>query len=220
MSARSRSVCQRRDLDRLAYKSTIVAFPLFGAGIILARSGPSGLGTLLGLGPQGTVSFIAWVIYAAVPARPRHVGLARHQGGLDQRRRLRRVLFNLFIYQHGGLGSALLRGSHLIYPARVRDPGKRGVEKAKGIGRCETAADSFCCVLAWPRRRDRWGYPLPGRSEWRRWFLAVHAPQELGVVVGTDSPTAPAAPACRGGGVGAERLPEQDRKRHQTDERQ
>ncbi|MBM4511072.1 c-type cytochrome biogenesis protein CcsB [Rhodococcus hoagii] len=52
-------------LDRLAYKSTIVAFPLFGAGIILARSGPRRPGTLLGWDPKETVSFIAWVIYAA-----------------------------------------------------------------------------------------------------------------------------------------------------------
>ena len=53
-------------LDRLAYKSTIVAFPLFGAGIILgAIWAEAAWGRFWGWDPKETVSFIAWVIYAA-----------------------------------------------------------------------------------------------------------------------------------------------------------
>ncbi|GAA4486568.1 c-type cytochrome biogenesis protein CcsB [Rhodococcus olei] len=53
-------------LDRLAYKSTIIAFPLFGAGIILgAIWAEAAWGRFWGWDPKETVSFIAWVIYAA-----------------------------------------------------------------------------------------------------------------------------------------------------------
>ncbi|WP_433606867.1 c-type cytochrome biogenesis protein CcsB [Prescottella agglutinans] len=53
-------------LDRLAYKTTIVAFPLFGAGIILgAIWAEAAWGRFWGWDPKETVSFIAWVIYAA-----------------------------------------------------------------------------------------------------------------------------------------------------------
>ncbi|MFF0815867.1 c-type cytochrome biogenesis protein CcsB [Rhodococcus sp. NPDC003318] len=53
-------------LDRLAYKTTIIAFPLFGAGIILgAIWAEAAWGRFWGWDPKETVSFIAWVIYAA-----------------------------------------------------------------------------------------------------------------------------------------------------------
>jgi len=53
-------------LDRLAYKTTIVAFPLFGAGIILgAIWAEAAWGRFWGWDPKETVSFIAWVVYAA-----------------------------------------------------------------------------------------------------------------------------------------------------------
>lgn len=53
-------------LDRVAYKTTIVAFPLFGAGIILgAIWAEAAWGRFWGWDPKETVSFIAWVIYAA-----------------------------------------------------------------------------------------------------------------------------------------------------------
>jgi cytochrome c-type biogenesis protein CcsB len=53
-------------LDRLAYRTTIIGFPLFGAGIILgAIWAEAAWGRFWGWDPKETVSFITWVIYAA-----------------------------------------------------------------------------------------------------------------------------------------------------------
>jgi len=53
-------------LDRLAYRTTIIAFPLFGVGIILgAIWAEAAWGRFWGWDPKETVSFITWVIYAA-----------------------------------------------------------------------------------------------------------------------------------------------------------
>lgn len=53
-------------LDRLAYRTTIIGFPLFGAGVILgAIWAESAWGRFWGWDPKETVAFIAWVIYAA-----------------------------------------------------------------------------------------------------------------------------------------------------------
>ncbi|WP_068156121.1 c-type cytochrome biogenesis protein CcsB [Rhodococcus phenolicus] len=53
-------------LDRLAYRTTIIAFPLFGAGIILgAIWAEAAWGRFWGWDPKETVSFITWVVYAA-----------------------------------------------------------------------------------------------------------------------------------------------------------
>ena len=52
--------------DRLAYRTTIIAFPLFGAGIILgAIWAEAAWGRFWGWDPKETVSFITWVVYAA-----------------------------------------------------------------------------------------------------------------------------------------------------------
>ena len=53
-------------LDQLAYKTTIIAFPLFGAGVILgAIWAESAWGRFWGWDPKETMAFITWVIYAA-----------------------------------------------------------------------------------------------------------------------------------------------------------
>ena len=53
-------------LDRLAYKTTIIAFPLFGAGVILgAIWAEAAWGRFWGWDPKETMSFITWIIYAA-----------------------------------------------------------------------------------------------------------------------------------------------------------
>ena len=55
-----------QSLDRLAYKTTIIAFPLFGAGVILgAIWAEAAWGRFWGWDPKETMSFITWVIYAA-----------------------------------------------------------------------------------------------------------------------------------------------------------
>lgn len=53
-------------LDRLAYRTTIIGFPLFGCGVILgAIWAEAAWGRFWGWDPKETVSFIAWVVYAA-----------------------------------------------------------------------------------------------------------------------------------------------------------
>jgi cytochrome c-type biogenesis protein CcsB len=53
-------------LDRIAYRSTIFAFPVFGFGVIFgAIWAEEAWGRYWGWDPKETVAFIAWVVYAA-----------------------------------------------------------------------------------------------------------------------------------------------------------
>lgn len=53
-------------LDRLAYRTTIIGFPVFGGGVILgAIWAEAAWGRFWGWDPKETCSFIAWVLYAA-----------------------------------------------------------------------------------------------------------------------------------------------------------
>ena len=53
-------------LDRIAYRTTIFGFPVFGFGVIFgAIWAEEAWGRYWGWDPKETVSFIAWVIYAA-----------------------------------------------------------------------------------------------------------------------------------------------------------
>jgi cytochrome c-type biogenesis protein CcsB len=53
-------------LDRIAYRTTIFAFPVFGFGVIFgAIWAEEAWGRYWGWDPKETVSFIAWVIYAS-----------------------------------------------------------------------------------------------------------------------------------------------------------
>jgi cytochrome c-type biogenesis protein CcsB len=53
-------------LDRIAYRTTIFAFPVFGFGVIFGAIWAEGAwGRYWGWDPKETVSFVAWVIYAA-----------------------------------------------------------------------------------------------------------------------------------------------------------
>ena len=55
-----------QSLDRIAYRTTIFAFPVFGFGVIFgAIWAEEAWGRYWGWDPKETVSFIAWVIYAA-----------------------------------------------------------------------------------------------------------------------------------------------------------
>ncbi|MCD2261360.1 c-type cytochrome biogenesis protein CcsB [Dietzia aurantiaca] len=52
-------------LDRLAYRVTVIGFPVFGVGILLgAVWAESAWGRFWGWDPKETVSFISWVLYA------------------------------------------------------------------------------------------------------------------------------------------------------------
>ncbi len=53
-------------LDRIAYRTTIFAFPVFGFGVIFgAIWAEQAWGRYWGWDPKETVSFVAWVVYAA-----------------------------------------------------------------------------------------------------------------------------------------------------------
>ncbi len=53
-------------LDKIAYRTTIFAFPVFGFGVIFgAIWAEEAWGRYWGWDPKETVSFIAWVVYAA-----------------------------------------------------------------------------------------------------------------------------------------------------------
>ena len=53
-------------LDRMSYRTTVLAFPLFTAGIILgAIWAEAAWGRFWGWDPKETVAFVAWVVYAA-----------------------------------------------------------------------------------------------------------------------------------------------------------
>ncbi|GAB7144899.1 c-type cytochrome biogenesis protein CcsB [Mycobacterium riyadhense] len=53
-------------LDRIAYRTTIFAFPVFGFGVIFgAVWAEEAWGRYWGWDPKETVSFVAWVVYAA-----------------------------------------------------------------------------------------------------------------------------------------------------------
>lgn len=53
-------------LDRIAYRTTIFAFPIFGFGVIFgAIWAEEAWGRYWGWDPKETVSFVAWVVYAA-----------------------------------------------------------------------------------------------------------------------------------------------------------
>lgn len=53
-------------LDRIAYRTTIFAFPVFGLGVIFGAIWAEGAwGRYWGWDPKETVSFVAWVVYAA-----------------------------------------------------------------------------------------------------------------------------------------------------------
>jgi cytochrome c-type biogenesis protein CcsB len=53
-------------LDRLAYRTTIIAFPIFTFGVICGGIwAESAWGRFWGWDPKETVAFVAWVVYAA-----------------------------------------------------------------------------------------------------------------------------------------------------------
>ncbi|HYB34775.1 MAG TPA: c-type cytochrome biogenesis protein CcsB [Mycobacterium sp.] len=61
-----RRLPEPQTLDRIAYRTTIFAFPVFGFGVIFgAIWAEQAWGRYWGWDPKETVSFVAWVVYAA-----------------------------------------------------------------------------------------------------------------------------------------------------------
>ncbi|AEF38823.1 c-type cytochrome biogenesis protein CcsB [Hoyosella subflava] len=55
-----------QSLDRIAYRTTVIAFPIFGVGVILgAVWAEAAWGRFWGWDPKETMSFVTWIVYAA-----------------------------------------------------------------------------------------------------------------------------------------------------------
>ena len=85
-------------LDRLAYKCVVFGFPLFGLGVICgAIWAEAAWGRFWGWDPKETVSFIAWVIYAAYLHARATAGWRNNAAAWINVAGFVALLFNLFI---------------------------------------------------------------------------------------------------------------------------
>ncbi|MCD2145528.1 c-type cytochrome biogenesis protein CcsB [Gordonia paraffinivorans] len=86
------------NLDRLAYRTVVVGFPLFGLGVICgAIWAEAAWGRFWGWDPKETVSFIAWVIYAAYLHARATAGWRNTSAAWINVAGFVAMLFNLFI---------------------------------------------------------------------------------------------------------------------------
>jgi cytochrome c-type biogenesis protein CcsB len=84
-------------LDRLAYRTTIVAFPLYTFGVIAgAIWAEAAWGRFWGWDPKETVAFVAWVVYAAYLHARATAGWRTGRAAWINVAGLAVVLFNLF----------------------------------------------------------------------------------------------------------------------------
>ncbi len=84
-------------LDRLAYRTTIVAFPLYTFGVIAgAIWAEAAWGRFWGWDPKETVAFVAWVVYAAYLHARATAGWRSGRAAWINVAGLAVVLFNLF----------------------------------------------------------------------------------------------------------------------------
>jgi cytochrome c-type biogenesis protein CcsB len=84
-------------LDRLAYRTTIVAFPLYTFGVIAgAIWAEAAWGRFWGWDPKETVAFVAWVVYAAYLHARTTAGWRSGRAAWINVAGLAVVLFNLF----------------------------------------------------------------------------------------------------------------------------
>lgn len=89
----------------------VFGFPLFGLGVILgAVWAESAWGRFWGWDPKETVSFIAWVIYAAYLHARATVGWKHTAAAWVNVARLRGAAVQPLHHQPGGIGPPQLRG--------------------------------------------------------------------------------------------------------------
>lgn len=94
----ARRLPDAQTLDRLAYRTVIVGFPLFGIGVILgAIWAEAAWGRFWGWDPKETMSFIAWVIYAAYLHARATAGWRETKAAWINIAGFVAMLFNLFI---------------------------------------------------------------------------------------------------------------------------
>ncbi len=100
-------------LDRLAYRTTIIAFPLFTFGVIVgAIWAEAAWGRFWGWDPKETVAFISWVVYAAYLHARATAGWRAARAAWINIAGFATVLFNLFfinmvvagLHSYAGLG--------------------------------------------------------------------------------------------------------------------
>lgn len=98
VGAMARRLPDAQTLDRLAYRTVIVGFPLFGVGVILgAIWAEAAWGRFWGWDPKETMSFIAWVIYAAYLHARATAGWRETKAAWINIAGFVAMLFNLFI---------------------------------------------------------------------------------------------------------------------------
>ncbi|NUS42890.1 MAG: c-type cytochrome biogenesis protein CcsB [Mycobacteriaceae bacterium] len=98
LGALARRLPDAATLDRIAYRTTIIGFPIFGAGVILgAIWAEAAWGRFWGWDPKETVSFIAWVIYAAYLHARATTGWRDTKAAWINVAAFTAMLFNLFI---------------------------------------------------------------------------------------------------------------------------
>ncbi|QDQ96513.1 c-type cytochrome biogenesis protein CcsB [Tomitella fengzijianii] len=85
-------------LDRLAYKTVVFGFPVFGIGVICgAIWAEAAWGRFWGWDPKETVSFIAWIVYAAYLHARATAGWRDTKAAWINLAGFVAMLFNLFI---------------------------------------------------------------------------------------------------------------------------
>ena len=110
----ARRLPDAQTLDRLAYRTVIVGFPLFGIGVILgAIWAEAAWGRFWGVGSQRDDVVYRLGDLRRLPPRPSDRRLARDQSRLDKHRRIRLDAVQSVHHQHGRVRIALLRRSEL-----------------------------------------------------------------------------------------------------------
>ena len=110
-------------LDRLAYRTTIVAFPLYTFGVIAgAIWAEAAWGRFWGWDPKETVAFVAWVVYAAYLHARATAGWRSGRAAWINVAGLGGRAVQPVLHQHGGRGPALVRGGELrrAHPSATR----------------------------------------------------------------------------------------------------
>jgi cytochrome c-type biogenesis protein CcsB len=94
----ARRLPDAQTLDRLAYRTTIFAFPVFGAGVVLgAVWAEAAWGRFWGWDPKETTSFVAFIVYAAYLHARATAGWRNTRAAWINVAGFVAMLFNLFI---------------------------------------------------------------------------------------------------------------------------
>ena len=151
--ASSQRLPDAQTLDRIAYRTTIFAFPVFGFGVIFgAIWAEEAWGRYWGWDPKETVAFIAWVIYAAYLHARSTAGWRDRKAAWINVAGFVAMVFNLFFINlvtvglHSYAGVGLRLDGHVRTCLRIRRTALRTVSQDFDSRRCRTRtplADRF-----------------------------------------------------------------------------